>query len=161
MKKKLFQTLNINVKEREAIVIFCNKVEQSLENCYFVDKEGIAFEELKDLQNDYIIITKETMDEKVSLKDQVIRKDVIDAILKTQKTLKDNYGVDVKEVLIQNQSRLDIKTSEKWQIYLTTDFNLDMQITKLNLLLKEEITEEVRKKLQYIDLRFKDRAYYK
>jgi hypothetical protein len=41
------------------------------------------------------------------------------------------------------------------------DSDLDLQITKLNLLLKNEVSESARKTLQYIDLRFKDRAYYK
>jgi hypothetical protein len=59
--------------------------------------------------------------------------------------------------------RLDIKTNENWQIYfdLNSMSDTDLKIAKLNLLLNGEITPEIRKNLQYIDLRFKDRAYYK
>lgn len=161
VQKKLFQTLNIKIKEKSAVAIFCNKLGILSENCYFIDKEGIIFEELQELQNDFVVIKKTDLSDKDYIGQKVVDQNIINMILKVQKILKDNYNVDITDALITSPLRLNITTAEKWQIYLATDFDIDMQITKLNLLLKEEIAVNVRQKLQYIDLRFKDRAYYK
>ena len=95
--------------------------------------------------------------------ENVIAQNIIGAVSKIEKDLKDNFKIDIKEALITTPIRLDIKTKENWQIYfdLSKDSDVNMQITKLNLLLKGDINADVREKLQYIDLRFKDRAYYK
>ncbi len=156
VQKKMFQTLEIEIKEREAKAIFCNN--QLNKDCYFVDKSGIAFDFLETLPTGFFIIRD---DKEAVAGKEIVNQNIIDGILKAKQILKDNYNIDIEDVLITTPLRLNIKTSENWQVYLTTDSDLDTQITKLDLLLKEEITESVRKKLQYIDLRFKDRAYYK
>ncbi len=67
----------------------------------------------------------------------------------------------IEEFNISSPTRLDVKTIEGWWVYFSTAFDIDLQITKLNLLLEKEISQEDRGVLKYIDLRFKDRAYYK
>ena len=62
--------------------------------------------------------------------------------------------------MISTPFRLNIETSENWEIYFNLDSETDLQIAKMNLLLKDEIPVSVRKTLQYINLRF-NRAYYK
>ena len=85
------------------------------------------------------------------------------AIYEIEKNLKDNFQINLSDALISTPIRLDIKTGEGWQIYFNTDTDSDItsQLTKLDLLLQKEISAESRQSLQYIDLRFKDRAYYK
>jgi hypothetical protein len=58
---------------------------------------------------------------------------------------------------------MDTTINEGWQIYfsLDPDSDINTQLVKLNLLLSGEIPLENRKNLEYIDLRFKDRAFYK
>lgn len=159
--KKLFQTIEINIKERKAVAVFCKGNQIPPKDCYFIDELGIIFEEIKEAQNNFVVIRKNDFTENNIIGAQAVEKNITESILKIQKTFKDNYNVDILDVLITTPFRLNIKTAENWQIYLTTDSDLNMQITKLNLLLEEEISEQIRKKLQYIDLRFKDRAYYK
>jgi len=81
-------------------------------------------------------------------------------ILQIQGNLKDNFQINVKEAAISLPERLNIKTSENWQIYFNLESDINLQITKLNLPLKEEISPEKRENLEYIDVRF-SRAYYK
>jgi cell division septal protein FtsQ len=159
--KKLFQTLNIEIKERNAVAIFCKEGQTPPKDCYFIDESGIIFEELKELQNKFVIIRKNDLSNESIFGNEAVEKKIIEAIIKIQKVLNDNYNVDIIDALITSPFRLNIKTAENWEIYLATDSDLNMQITKLDLLLKEEITQEARKTLQYIDLRFKDKAYYK
>ena len=79
------------------------------------------------------------------------------------KDLRDKFKINLREAMITTPIRLDMQTSENWNIYMDVgpDSNTDMQLTKLNLLLSGDITPETRKNLEYVDLRFKDRAYYK
>jgi len=50
-------------------------------------------------------------------------------------------------------------TSEKWKIYFDPNINLNEQINNLQLVIQEKISD--RKNLQYIDLRFGNRVFYK
>ena len=91
---------------------------------------------------------------------EVVKKELLDLILRIQGNLKDGFQIDTKEAILSLPKRLDIKTSENWQIYLNLESDINLQITKLNLLLEEEITPEIKETLEYIDLRF-TRVYYK
>ena len=103
---------------------------------------------------------KKPKKEELFLGQKLIEKELLDLILRIQGNLKENFQIDIKEAAISLPKRLDIKTSENWQIYFNLESDIDLQIIKLNLLLKQEITAEIREELEYIDLRF-TRVYYK
>ena len=54
---------------------------------------------------------------------------------------------------------IEVKTTEGWKIYLSTYLDFTTQVDNLNLVLKEKLTN--RENLEYIDVRFIDRVYYK
>lgn len=62
--------------------------------------------------------------------------------------------------MVASSIRIDVKTDKNWKIYFdlneTSDINL--QLTKLNLLLGGGMTDTEKSNLRYIDLRPKDRA---
>lgn len=172
--RKFPDTLNVIIQERVPVAIFCgNPSEISgqalLKDCYFMDEAGIIFESVdsefvaleNNYENNFAIIRQEIKSGQVSIGEQVINKTIIDAILNSEKMLKDNYKISITDALVTTPIRLNIKTSENWQIYLDLQGDTNLQIAKLNLLLKNQISENDRKALQYIDMRFKDRAYYK
>lgn len=160
--KKLPQTLKFDVQERKQLGVFCNSATGS-EQYYSIDQNGVIFELLSSASENMTIVRQLTINREVFTGEEVINKNVMNLISKIQKNLKENFNIDVKEALITNSLRLDIKTNENWQIYFDINSmpNTDLEIAKLNILLSGEITPEIRKTLQYIDLRFKDRAYYK
>lgn len=160
VKKKFFETVQVKIEERSPVAVFCQP-ENLPNNCYFIDRGGIIFELIKDLPGQMVILRQQLANEDIFVGKKTVQENIINAVLKTDKVLKDSFKIDVKEALITSPIRMDLKTSENWQIYFDLDSDLDLQITKLNLLLKNEISESVRKTLQYIDLRFRDRAYYK
>ena len=129
----------------------------------FVLRNGVIFEELQSLaqRQDMPIITQTLNSNDIFTGESVVDRNVISAISKIEKNLKDNFQIDIKEALVSNPLRLDIKTNENWQIYFDLNSDTNLQIIKLNSLLKNEISQTSRASLQYIDLRFKDRAYYK
>ena len=118
----------------------------------------MVFEETN-TDTDMMTITKEQTNDAISTGENAIEKNIMDGIYKVQKNLKNNFQVDVKEAFVSNP--LVFTTAENWKIYFDPKFDIDSQIIKMNALLKDQITPEARKKLQYIYLQYKDRAYYK
>lgn len=58
-----------------------------------------------------------------------------------------------------NEPTLVVKTTEKWEVRFDTSGNLDLQITKLAIALRERIGP-LRQQLQYVDVRYGDRIFY-
>lgn len=156
--KKFPQTINLQIKERVSFAVFCQTDDKK---CFYIDENGVIFKILEQIPENIFIIRQFIEDKEVFLGEIVIEKSIIDIISKIKKNLKDNFQIDIKTAMILTPSRLNIETSENWQIYFNIDLEIDLQIAKMNLLIKNEIPANERKNLQYIDLRFKDRAYYK
>ncbi len=159
IKKEFPETLILKIKERIPFAVFCQPTSAS-EKCFLIDKKGIIFEELPNIPQNTAILRQTISNGDVFTGENVISVNIMDAISKIEKSLKDNFQINVENALISSSLKLDIKTAENWHIYFDLSSNTDLQITKMNLLLKNEIASEIRKNLQYIDLRF-DKAYYK
>ncbi len=154
--KKFPETITLQVAERKPIGVFCNNDNQ----CFLIDENGIIFEPLLIAPNNFTIVRQTLEDNNIFAGEKIVNQNIITAISKIQKILKDNFQIDLKEALIASSVRLNVTTSENWQIYfdLSPDSDINLQITKLNLLLNGEISSDSRKNLRYIDLRPKDRA---
>ena len=161
-KKDFPDTLILEIKERKPFAIFCTEERQIPGQCFVLDNNGVIFEiqeNLNFLDNTLIIRFSEN-EREFSLGQEIIKKELLDLILRIRNNQKENDQPDIKEVIFSLPQRLNVKTTEDWQIYFNLESDVDLQITKLNLLLKELISLEDREGLEYIDLRF-TRAYYK
>ncbi|MEK7562132.1 MAG: cell division protein FtsQ/DivIB [Patescibacteria group bacterium] len=163
VEKNFPQNISLQINERKPIAVFCPSTSsgQASDQCFFIDKNGVVFEEIQNTSQDMPILSQMIDDKKAFVGENAIGKDVMNVILKIEKNLKDNFQINIKEAFLSNPFRLDVKTSENWQVYFNLSSDTDLQITKLNSLLKDEISQKERTSLQYIDLRYKDRAYYK
>ncbi len=165
--KKLPDTLILGITERKPAAVFCPFMDQpTVENqkkCFLIDGNGVIFEPLSAPAPDMVVVQQLMAENQVFTGEEVIARNIMGSIYEIEKSLKENFEIDIEEALITSPIQLNINTSENWKIYFNTDqgFNIGLQVAKLNLLLKGEIAPEARKNLQYIDLRFKDRAYYK
>ncbi len=160
--KKLPSTILMGVVERKPIGIFCSleSSEQVDKQCFSIDSAGVIFEPTSTGLETATIVRQVGSEGEILTGEKVVAKNIIEAIYKIQKNLKDNFQIDLREALIASPVRLNIRTNENWQIYfaLSATANIDLQITKLNLLLGNEISSDKRGSLRYVDLRPKDRA---
>ena len=160
--KNLPQTLMLGITERKPLGVFCKDGANDQQQCFLIDKNGVIFEPAFAVPENFSVV-RQTLDNKeVFIGEEVIGKNIMEAISKIKRNLEDNFQINVKEALVSNPLRLNVKTSENWQIYfnLDEDSDINLQLAKLNLLLDKQIAPETRRTLEYIDLRF-DRAYYK
>ena len=157
--RKFMQTLQISATERTAVAIFCSTADRSTKSCYFIDKNGVAFELDNMTTAGLFIVRQKANVGQISMGQSVVDKKVMDLLLKAEKNIKDNFKIGLMTATIASSARLDVKTSEGWNIYfdLGSGSDADSQIVKLNLLLNK-ISPDGRKSLRYIDLRPKDRA---
>jgi cell division protein FtsQ len=153
-KRKFPAILELEIEERKPVAIFNFE-----ENYFFIDKKGVIFEAAED-ESSLPKIENSLLTEKPELGEKVINEELISKILKISSEL-ENLKVKISEVKIVSDERINIKTSQDWEIYFDPQKDLSWQLTKLKVDLENLIPFERRKDLEYIDLRFGDSAPFK
>lgn len=146
--------LKVNLIERVSAALWCQE-----ERCFFLDEKGVIFEETQ-LREDVIKIINKQSINSLTLGKEVIEKDLLETIFKIQKKLAQDLKIVAKDFIFSVDS-LALKTFEGWEIHFDPKGDIDWQLTKLSLVLKEKIPLENRKDLEYIELRFGNFATYK
>lgn len=144
--------VKIEITERQALAVWCSV------NCFLLDGEGIIFEQIPETEADLFIIRTESSSGKLG--DKVIEKALLSQVFEIKTQTEGNAGIPVQEAFLVSEERLNLKTTEGWQIYFNLRGDLNWQITELKLVLEKQISLQKRGKLEYIDLRF-SRVYYK
>ena len=148
--------ITAEIKERAAFGEVCGEV------CFNFDKEGIAFEQAQDNGTGEIKVNFEVRDYKITLGKQEILPENVAAIAGISGILTDNFNILPKVfILSMDQKKLAAKTSEGWIAYFALDQNINSAISNLDILLKEKISIKDRANLDYIDLRYGNRIFYK
>lgn len=157
--KKIFPNIiMLEVEERKAIAIFFQG-----ENQFFIDREGVIFEidSAKEEEPEILKIATQNLKEEIKPGQEVIPKEKMTKILEIGSRLKENFQIFSSEILIISDQRLNVKTSEGWEIYFNLEGDISWQLTKLGAVLEKEIPPGRRENLEYIDLRFGNFAPYK
>lgn len=139
-------TLIVNVIERNAIATWCDS---SLESCFLIDKDGFLFKKTEP-KNMVLISSNGSFD----LEDTAIDPERLSELNNLWQEIKD-VGVYWFEI---NGSEIIAHTFDNWDIKLTFNNLLSSQARVLRIILEEGIIEE---DLEYIDVRFENRAYLK
>src|SRR3989338_7682053 len=153
--KRWLKDLGINISERQAAAIFCEG--DSTQNCFVIDKNGVIFEPAYSTAGN-LIVRQTVAGAKLSIGQTLVDKDMMASINRLKDALKNNFQIELRQALAANP--LVITTHEGWQIHFDPEQDIGAQLTKLDLLLKNEITPTTRENLDYIYLQYKDRAYY-
>ncbi len=154
VQKKYLSTLSVVVSERQPFSVFCD----SITNCFSIDTTGVIFEQVP-TPISTMVITSDPAKTEIFAGEDVVNQKSMMAIEKIQTSLKQSFNINIAEALVSDP--LIITTSEKWKIYFDPNMDINLQLTKLTLLLKDQIPVGSRKGLQYVYLQYKDRAYYK
>jgi len=167
LERKLPSTLIVEIKERFPFGVCCQALPSfpsenlggQVENCFYIDKEGIIFEE--NPQRAGLVIKSEEKRTRAFLGEKVAEKELLESIFEIQRKLKENLKIDIEEFIIFEKEKISAKTFEGWGIYFNPKSDINWQLTKLSLVLEKEIPSERQKELEYIDLRFGNFAPYK
>lgn len=163
IKKKLLHTITVEFNKRIQIGIWCHPPgdEPQADNCYYFDKDGVAFAKTPETEGSLILKIEDGSKNNISLGDRVLSGDQINFIIVFSSKIAENNKFKILEFKIKPNSSVDLEaiTDKNWSIYL--DEKQEPVAVANNLL---SILEEAIKNtgnLEYIDLRIPSRIFYK
>ncbi len=161
--KDLPSTLIIQIKEKTSKLIWVTNNKN-----YYLDLSGTVIGEVAALPTaetegvssaKNLPIIYDESNKEVNIGEKVLEESRVLAVIELTERILQFTGVEIDFYKLINGIELRAITKEGWYI-LFADDNIENQLKKLDLILKEKIKEK-RKNLEYIDLRFEDRVYYK
>ncbi len=163
--------VHISVTERVPRALFCNGT------CVIVDKTGTAFQRVereKDTkveavdvptvtnnETPLVRVTSELDSGTMAVGERVVPQPAIQKILEIRRGFRETVGVPVAEIFVRNRKRVDVEVEEGWLAYFTLEDDIGRQLDNLQVVLERKIQRKRRFDLEYIDLRFGTRVYYK
>ena len=160
VRKKVFKSLILDIFPREPVGVWCY---QKFNECFLIDSKGVVFKSVSttsdEIKNDLFLMLSGAEIKKEFL-EQVIEQDKIGQIILIHKTIKDNLDIELNHFYLSENENLKVITQELWEIRFALGADIALALTKLKLVLEQEITQDKRRNLEYIDLRFK-KLFYK
>ncbi|MEA3420565.1 MAG: cell division protein FtsQ/DivIB, partial [Acidobacteriota bacterium] len=156
--------------ERKEIGILCKVETQKEENltkdfyrdCYYIDKNGVIFEEAPQTSGTLILVIKDYSGEKAEMGKSILEKGLVAELVDLRNYLFEQLNLKVVDFAIQSKSSKDIRidTHEGWYILFDSSRDFKKQVEALRLILERKIKGD-RNNLEYVDLRIENRVYYK
>ncbi|MFH1353806.1 MAG: cell division protein FtsQ/DivIB [bacterium] len=133
---------------------------------YFVDGDGVPYEEARlETLPGIVLPTVKNNDQKsqVTLGAAAVDVSFVAFLKKVQESLPECTGSQVAEIRIPSLAAREVHftLNNNWRVLLDVTRSAEQQLSVLQRLLKETISEEEKQTLEYIDLRIPNRVYYK
>lgn len=163
VKKEYFHKLNIEVKERSSVGIWCL---MKKEQCLYFDKEGIIYDDAPNTSGFLVFNIKDERSRETNLGDRVESQIWLEDLALARQKLTE-LGFQIKELVIPEDSFDEFYAvvaappSGGWRVHLSIDTDIVSQVNNMASFLKQKLSSERISQLQYVDLRIADRIYYK
>jgi cell division septal protein FtsQ len=150
VEKKFPNKILVDFKEIKPKFLYCKE-----QNCFYIDKEGILYETAPFFSDSPLPVLELEKDLKIG--EEFLPKNESMFLLELQKEIQ-ILGFQIKKIKIENDIKLTM--NEGWQLILLLE-NKDSEgiVEKLSLLFERKIKDSL--KLEYIDMRFPNKAFYK
>lgn len=155
IKRNLPDIITVGIEEKKPLLIFC----KNADFCFYLDEKGVIFDQINETVESLITIMDKRPLE-VKLGEKAIEDDLLKNIKEIISKLESGTEIFTKKIILF-EKKITFKTEQNWEIYFNQEENIPNQIQNFTLVLKEEIPLENRGNLEYIDLRFGNRVYYK
>lgn len=160
-KDYLRKKIKINISEKEKLGIWCktiiNNQQPITDICFWFDKNGIIIEKAPIIEGEMIYKISDYSNRELTVGDRILDENLFNNLILIFKTL-ENAGLNLKNLRLDNLNAQEITTESPLipKIYFSLRFDPDFSLNVFENLKKIEL-----KKIEYIDLRIKNRAYYK
>lgn len=154
IKRRLPSSLEVIIKERKEVALWCKDI------CFQIDVLGVIFETSSQNAQALVIVPQGASNE-FALGEKAVSEEYMSAILEIKKSL-EGGGIAIDKFLSEERARkITVLTKDGWLIYFGSDLNAKDQAFNLFLVLKEEILPEKRGDIEYVDLRFGSKVFYR
>lgn len=156
LKKRFPAKLLVNVREREPIAVLCKG-----QQCAFIDSSGYVFERAPYFSGGVFLkfIDNREENKEIQFKSKFIDMEEYRKILEFKNKFS-RTGLETNEVVLEKDGVYRFITNEGWFVLLNDRSDLESPFDNFVLALNSEIKEK-RADLEYIDLRFGNKVYYK
>lgn len=163
-KNFFFRKLVVDITEREELVLSCNTDgRRAVLPCVAVDSQGIGFREKQEISAGVAIVV--LSEPAPPLGTSILDPNLLPFITDLKRSLDGWSVLQAAETKIEffslAPSLISAHMTEGWEIYFTQEEDRIWQETKLQEVLEKQISQEKRKRLEYIDVRFGNQAYVK
>ena len=163
IEKKFPRTIYIKVIERKAEMVWC-----SGGACYFVDKNGLAYGGAdageEDLRAGNFLVVVDESAIPVEIGKTKINPSYIEFIEAADAMIRDDLKLETVESYrtpgIASQE-ISGRTGEGWILKISLEYSIDEAKKIIQMLFEKDLNQEVRKNLDYLDLRIRNKIYYK
>ena len=149
-------TINLEIKERKPEAILCYE-----NDCSFLDEDSFIFQKAPFFSGSAIVKFR---DEKsgsnmLSLGDKLLDSNQFKNLIKFKDLLK-LEKIEVNEIILKDENIYNIVTSDNWRIIINNENEAEDTFLNLKTIISSKIKDKM-KKLEYIDLRFGNKVFYK
>ncbi len=165
IEKKFPNAILIRVKERQPEIAWC-----SGGVCYLVDKEGLVYAGAdardEEITRERFLIVIDDNARPIDIKKTMIGIEFIDYLKQIDVVLIDKLGLKLKDSyhtpsLSSREILVKIDEKEGWELKMDVAVSPEETEKILETLFEKELEPEKRKNLEYLDLRVKNKVYYK
>ena len=149
----LRQSIVIDIKERDRLAIWC----RINSPCYWIDKNGMAFEEAPETEGSLILTVQDNSQESLSQGEKVIESRFVENLVAILKGILELKIPAKKTVFDKKLQEVRIDSYNNPDYFFSVRFN-----PKLNLESLKSLEEKIDvKRVSYFDLRVENRIFYK
>lgn len=161
--KEFPDELQISVQERKLWGIFCNDLLEKNDNtqCFYIDTNGVGYERAPRSIGS-LILKIHSDQEELLLGEYIIEEPLARRMQFISAELKRAFGIETIGYMFLSRLPREIRvvTADGFQIYFNREDDFRNTFRVLKTVLEEEIKEK-RPTLEYIDLRFGNKVFYK
>lgn len=160
LNKDFPSSLSVVIKERKQAAILC-----ALEDCFFIDENGFVFERAPYFSGDVYLKFLDEREETRNLASnwkqgfQLISEDQFKKLIDFRDLIS-RENIKVSEIILKKEGIYEMDISEGGHILLNEQNDAKISFENLKITLDSKIQND-RQKLEYIDLRFGNKVFYK
>lgn len=166
LRKNFPDAVFIKIKERTPEALLCADGEGPPSavgggGCAFVDGKGFVFEKAPYFSGDIFLKVLDEREEnrQVELRKNIISEDEFKKLIEFKNLARKN-DIKISSLILKKDNLYEFRTEEGWRILLNERNAPALSFENLKIALDSEVKEK-RKNLDYIDLRFGNKVFYK
>lgn len=156
LSKNFPDAIFVKVEERNNEALFC--FQNKDEGCAFIDQNGFVFERAPYFSAGVYLSFLNEATTTWKLDFQAVPEEQFKKLVDFNNLLTEE-NIKILQIIIKKENIYELQTSEDWYILLNEQN--DSQITYQNLKITLDQIKDKRKNLNYIDLRFGNKVFYK
>lgn len=169
IERSFFQKISVSVEERKPAALLCfdsaaTSTDLTSGPCLFMDENGILFQEAPSFSGEIFVKFIDerqatSSSENLAIGRETIPEPELRKLLSFEKSLA-GQAMAVSKIILKDGGEYEVYLKEGWYIKLNNKNEADLSFGNLQLVLEETIKEK-RSNLEYIDLRFGNKVFFK